>query len=64
MTPIGIRVRLLRVQSAELIRIVTELKATKPANVVELVNVCREVQDEIKAAATAMQDDRAAERSA
>ncbi len=64
MTPSGIRFRLLKVQHDELVRIVEAMKDSKPANMAELLNVCREVQAEIKAAATAMQDDRAAERSA
>lgn len=60
MTPARIRIRILQAQSNELHRIIEELKATKPPNMAELVAVCREVQDELKAAATALQGGRAA----
>lgn len=55
MTPTGLRARLLQVQMAELRLIVTDLKSSRPANAAELVAVVRELQDELKAAAVALQ---------
>ena len=57
-TPNGIRFRLLTVQNDELVRIITALKATRPMNMAELLETVRELQDELKAALTAL--DRAA----
>ena len=58
MTPARIRIRILKAQMDELRLIVTELKATPPANMNELVAACCEVRDEVASALTAL--DRAA----
>ena len=59
-TPNGIRFRLLQVQADELNRIIAAMKANPPPNAAELVGVIRELRDELKATATALQSDRAA----
>ena len=51
MTPASIRFRLFQAQSTELRRIVAELQSNRPANLAELVAVCREAQAELIAAA-------------
>ena len=54
MTPAIIKSRLLQAQLKELKLIVEEMKATPPANMTELVDVCSEVQDELKTSATVL----------
>ena len=58
MTPNGIRFRLLTVQNDELVRIIAAMKATRPANLAELVVTCQALQAEIKAGLTRLQEDR------
>jgi hypothetical protein len=60
MTPEIIHARLLKAQQVELRRIVEELQAYPPANIVELLSVCREAQDEITMETRRLQSDRAA----
>ncbi len=60
MTPATIQARLLSARQTELRRIVEELQAWPPANIVELLAACRDEQDAISVESRRLQHDRAA----